>query len=401
MMVLFYTKKIWYTIYTRVCIMKKLSRKKIQKILKVLAKKIPFRKRKSLRIDIAYIVYALAALIFLLAIFLFVWFNQSRFITGEKENYTIDMLVKQAYSELEEEQCEIRQILSGECVETKEDIHKEFVVVVVENHIDALPLSGIQDASIIYEFPVESDIPRLLAIFPIDIDVEKVGPVRSARPYFLDTLYEYGNPMLMHVGGSPESLLRIKDEPLFTINEFFRSWYFWRSKKRYAPHNTYTSSKLWQSAHERYGKEQDVSTITPWKFKTVQPCESECVTFIDFDYFYKHEWHYSSNTNNYVREQFRRPYIDDKTEQVVADTIIVQYAETRVLDAVGRLRLDMLGSGKALVFTGGKVVEATWKRDGLASRTQWLDAFGEEILLNPGKIWIEVVSRTKGKVVYN
>tara|TARA_Y100001970_G_scaffold291798_1_gene430361 strand:+ start:3183 stop:4325 length:1143 start_codon:yes stop_codon:yes gene_type:complete len=379
--------------------MKKLSRKKIQKIIKVLYKKISFKKRSSLRVDIAYIVYALAALIFLLAILLFVWFNQSRFITGEKEDYAIDVLVEHLHVN-EEESCEIRQVISGICAEKEEDIHKEFVAVVVENHIDALPLSGIQDASIIYEFPVESDIPRLLAIFPVDMDVEKVGPVRSARPYFLDTLYEYGNPMFMHVGGSPESLLRIKDESLFSVNEFFRSWYFWRSKKRYAPHNTYTSSKLWQGAYERYGKEQDLGTITPWKFKTAQPCESECITFIDFDYFYKHEWHYSSNTNRYVREQFRRPYIDDKTEQVFADTIIVQYVETRVLDAVGRLRLDLLGSGKALVFMGGKAVDATWKRDSLRSRTQWLDTFGEEILLNPGKIWIEVVSRTKGGVLY-
>ena len=153
----------------------------------------------------------------------------------------------------QEEGCEFRHVVTGVCGADEESVTESLVAVIVENHKDAQPLAGITQADIVYEAPAEGGIPRLLALFRKNTLIEKVGPVRSARPYFLDWLSEYGTPLFFHVGGSPESLRRIAQENIRDMDEFSRSWYFWRSSQRRAPHNTYTSSKLWKRAGEKYG----------------------------------------------------------------------------------------------------------------------------------------------------
>src|SRR3989338_6645600 len=57
--------------------------------------------------------------------------------------------------------------------------------VVVDNMVEARPATGLSQASVIIEAPAEGGITRLLAIFAADATLPKVGPVPSARPYFL------------------------------------------------------------------------------------------------------------------------------------------------------------------------------------------------------------------------
>src|SRR5690606_23920743 len=126
------------------------------------------------------------------------------------------------------------------------------VGIMIENHYDARPLSGLADASVVYEAPVEGNYTRFLAVFPEDAEVQKIGPVRSARTYYLDWVSEYPDMLYMHVGGSPDALEKIKTHGIFDFNEFYRGWYYWRDSGRYAPHNVYTSSALFQKAMDEY-----------------------------------------------------------------------------------------------------------------------------------------------------
>jgi hypothetical protein len=52
------------------------------------------------------------------------------------------------------------------------------VAVMINNHIDARPLSGLNSADIVIEASVESGITRLMAIY-WSTAPEKVGPIRS------------------------------------------------------------------------------------------------------------------------------------------------------------------------------------------------------------------------------
>src|SRR3989338_917408 len=123
--------------------------------------------------------------------------------------------------------------------------------VVIENSVDAWPLSGIGAANLVWEAPAEAGIPRLLAVFADGSDVKEIGPVRSARPYFVDWTEEF-HGLFGHVGGSPEALALLPSRDVFDVNEFSRGQFFWRSRARSAPHNVYTSSQKLQEVITRY-----------------------------------------------------------------------------------------------------------------------------------------------------
>ncbi|MBI5221693.1 MAG: DUF3048 domain-containing protein [Candidatus Magasanikbacteria bacterium] len=132
--------------------------------------------------------------------------------------------------------------LDGTTVSSSEMINPFVVGIMIDNHPDARPQSGLVAAKIVYEAPAEGGITRYFAIFDSIQSVEKVGPVRSARPYFVDWLEEYSG-LYMHCGGAPEALAKIKSEKVFDADEFFNGPYYWRDESRIAPHNLFTKSE--------------------------------------------------------------------------------------------------------------------------------------------------------------
>src|SRR3989339_1542901 len=76
--------------------------------------------------------------------------------------------------------------------------------IMVENHKEARPQSGLSSADVIYEVVAEGGITRFMAIFYCNLSDVQVGPVRSARTYFLDWLGEY-DALYAHVGGANTS----------------------------------------------------------------------------------------------------------------------------------------------------------------------------------------------------
>lgn len=292
-----------------------------------------------------------------------------------------------------DEECEYRRSFDGVCSDIK-NYDDRLVAVMVENHTDARPQSGLVDAAVVYEAPVEANFTRFLLLFPHNTNVKKIGPVRSARPYYLDWLAEYGDPMYMHVGGSPEALDLIKKREVFDVNEFSRGWYFWRSKDRYAPHNAYTNSKLYQAAWEKYGEESVEMATSSWKYSDDIECDEECVEQIKITFAlpsYVTRWKYNTSTTQFERYQVEGRHKDQNGRQIVADTVIIQSVNSEVIDAIGRKKIRTVGVGEALVFANGKVVEGRWEKKSIEEKTRWLDTDGNEIPLKPGKIWIEVV----------
>ena len=63
------------------------------------------------------------------------------------------------------------------------------IAVMIDNVGDARPQAGLNDAYIVYEIIVEGNLTRLMAVFK-DVDLEKIGPIRSSRHYFLDYALE-------------------------------------------------------------------------------------------------------------------------------------------------------------------------------------------------------------------
>jgi len=283
--------------------------------------------------------------------------------------------------------------LDGVMIEDESETNLLPVAVMIENHFQSRPPSALSQAKIVYEIIVEGEITRFLAIYDLSETAEQIGPIRSARPYYIDIAEEYG-AVYVHSGGSPDALdiLRYR-KPVYDFNEFFRENYFWRDRAKLAPHNLYTSGDLLREAKEDYDLPVN-GEFTPWSFKDMQnPATSTPSNLkIDFsdDITYQVEWRYDKKTNSYVRWQSGEEHIDDDGSYVTAKNVIVQVSKTRVVDNIGRRSMDLDSGGEAIVYIDGKSTIGEWQK--IDGRTVFFDESGNEIEFNRGSVWVEVVS---------
>lgn len=348
------------------------------------------------------LLYLLAGLVFLVAFGLLGWFGYGYLLNwsqADVENMEEDDSFGQSGID-----CQHRRVLDGVCVASEEEINPKLVAIMIENHVDARPLSGLAEASIVYEAPVEANYTRFMAVYPVGVKAEKVGPVRSVRPYYLDWLSEYGDVMYMHVGGSPEGLALAKEYKIFDLNEFYFGRYYWRASDRSAPHYIYTSSELWEKALGDYSDYYDIDKYYGWTFATTSPDhiitsslgESELMTGVKITFLtpnYIVNWKFNSSTQKYDRYQGDELQRDTSGRKIKADTIIIQRVKSLVIDEIGRKRINTIGSGEATVFYDGKKIDGTWEKEKRTERTRFFNELGDEIKLKPGKIWVEVVGQ--------
>ncbi len=117
---------------------------------------------------------------------------------------------------------------------TKERAERRPLGIMIENHPDARPQSGLDKASFVFETPSEGGITRFLALY-VENDASEVGPVRSARTYYVEWADEV-RAIYAHAGGSAIALENLgTNQYLCNINH--DQEHFWRDNSRYTPHN--------------------------------------------------------------------------------------------------------------------------------------------------------------------
>ncbi|MFH1047002.1 MAG: DUF3048 domain-containing protein [Patescibacteria group bacterium] len=279
-----------------------------------------------------------------------------------------------------------------------DDDSLRYFAVMIDNHSEARPASGVADVPLVIESPVEGGITRLMLVVPDGAALERIGPIRSARPYFVDWAREY-DAVLIHVGGSPQALAMLaafaEDR---NLNEMVRGAYFWRDRKRDAPHNTYTSSELLHNSLDKLDEPvSDLDTSRPFKLGGFEgrPLGDDLVEQLTIDYSvpsYFVTWVYDGETNTYQRYQGKGEVKDEAGQTIDADNVIVQLTDIKVIDNVGRKEIRTVGEGEALVFRDGRVIFATWEREDEDTRTRFLfSGSDEEVPLNVGTTWIQVI----------
>jgi len=296
--------------------------------------------------------------------------------------------------------------------------------VMIENHVEARPQSGLSQADVVYEAVAEGGITRFLAIFYCGASAQDVivGPVRSARTYYLDLVSEYGDyPLYAHVGGAnkagPSNALgQIGDYGWLAkgndLNQFSIGFpVFWRDYERMGhpvatEHTMYsTTDKLWEVAQKRgltavddEGNRWDENFVA-WKFKKEAGSEARGdVNQIEFSFWSGHpeysvRWQYDQEKNEYRRFNGGQPHLDlDNDQQLKAKVVVVQFMKERgPINELKHLLYQTIGSGKAIVFQDGQAIQARWTKKSRQSRTIFTDSRGREIEFNPGPIWIEIV----------
>lgn len=332
-------------------------------------------------------------ILFLSAIGLLLYFFQPDLLNLKIEENQPSIIVPD--NALEEDICPncVRRGLDGVMVLPDVANLRPFAVV-IDNFQLARPQVGLASASLVYEAPVEGGLTRYLAIFDPESVPMEIGPVRSARTYFLNWAREL-EATFVHVGGSPDALELAKKMGKEDLNEFYKGEYFWRNLKLVAPHNVLTSKdKL--NAH-RLENGNDKSNFEPWLFKEATTSGKGLINAINLKYpnEYAVLWEYNEGSNLYERHLDNKPHFDASSERIVANNLVVHLAAFRVIDDDLRLKMSTALSGQALLCQDGDCHLGKWQKDSQTKRAKYYYRSGEEFVFNAGKTWIEVIEDLK------
>ena len=288
------------------------------------------------------------------------------------------------------------------------NFEEQVVTVMIDNFVTARPQqSGIREASIVYEALAEGGITRLMLVFPYQ-ETPRVGPVRSARDYFVDFAEEYGG-IHTHAGGSPQALEKIFASPwLMDLDEDERlegETYSFRDNRYLAPHNLYFDLLLVREWAQK--KEWDLAKARKdWCFAAaVEPADPAGIPTAKFQLDFANDlasdstvqFHYDSEHAVYQRfygSQKLSEHIDQYDRAQVSPTnVIVQVMPSFLIDGdeKERLQMQIVGEGKAFFYQSGLKRIGTWKKAGTDAPTQYFDEGGQPICMLPGQTWIAVV----------
>lgn len=321
------------------------------------------------------------------------------------------------------------------------------LLVMIENHADSRPQSGLQNADIVYEAVAEGGITRFMGVYYCNAvrgaeSKYDVGPVRSARSYYLDIASEYSDyPLYAHVGGANcsapmDPVTGRQAGPCTTHKKAMAieqiSDYGWNNKGTWSDlsqfslpykacrretdrtgtevameHSMYCSStELWNIAASR--GLTNITTINnktwdknyrSWLFTGKDETSvSQSATKISFDFWssqkdYSVVWNYDQKNNSYLRENAGVSHIDFNTQEALStkNIVVQQVKETRSVDEHGHNLYAVIGTGTGYLFQNGGVTPLIWSKANRTSRTIYKDKTGKEVAFVPGQVWVEIL----------
>ncbi len=315
----------------------------------------------------------------------------------------------------------VRSFLTGKLV--PESIGRTKAISVMFNNIQAaLPQSGISNAEIVYESPVEGGITRLMGILEDYQDVERIGSVRSCRNYYVYFAREF-NTYYLHFGQSVYALDLLNLPSTLNLSglDSVGETVYYRSDDFESPHNVFTDyDRIWAGIDEMdypetYSDEY-LSGNGHYQFAadderiTLDNGTDAIVAAPGYAYNNGH-FVYDAETGKYTRYQYGDVQIDYLTgEALTYDNIIFQNCSWEKFDENGYLNIDVLSGGEGTYITNGKAIDITWKKDEVNTEdpfanenfgvTHYYDADGNEITLNQGKTWVCIVLNSENAGVY-
>jgi hypothetical protein len=239
-----------------------------------------------------------------------------------------------------------------------------------------------------------------MAIYEDYQDLERIGNVRSCRPYYAYFAAEF-DAIYVHFGQSVQGLEVLNSGVVNNLSGLDGSVNdtFYRTSDKSAPHNAYTSAEGIASgiATKGYRTTYDEDYNGHYLFAEDDAentlSSGEDCNYIQPYYFYNQPYFiYNDETKTYARYQFGAEEVDaNDGEQIQVTNIIFQNVASSVYDGDGGyLNLTITGSGEGKFFTRGKMIDILWEKesDGI---THYYDTDGNEITLNQGKTWVCII----------
>ncbi len=271
------------------------------------------------------------------------------------------------------------------------------IAVMYDNHNQAWPQAGLNKAYLVYEIIVEGGETRLMALYK-GADLELIGPVRSARHYFLDYAME-NDAIYVHFGWSPQAQSDIKKYSIHNINGIYEDGStFWRSKKKYAPHNAVTSTKniLASATKKGYRTTSDKESVLKYTADELDLKDARTATSITIPHSNLQTVRYEYDQENKVYKRYARNKAQtdwETAEPITTKNIIVTKCENYTLndkENKGRQGLKNIGTFDGYYLTNGKIMEIKCIKNARDEKTIYQDLEGNEIEINDGNTWINI-----------
>jgi hypothetical protein len=291
--------------------------------------------------------------------------------------------------------------LRGTSASDSDAIHKRPVVIKVANDPAARPQSGMAQADLVLEIPVEGGITRYALVFQSQ-DPSKVGPVRSARQSdlnYLPTLHA----ILAHVGASESVTQMVRDAAksgsFVDIDEFQHADAFERVAGKVAPYNAYTSgSKIRDAAGDAGRARVDVPGLQFDASVGKAAAKEGASLAIPYTGASKVTYAFDAAAGSYRRTQGGQTTMDaDAKKEVMPDNVVVIRTDVKEIpgtaDVTGAPSVDFraTGTGAVVILREGKRFDGTWSRGGTSDMYRFADSAGAPIPLKPGLTWIHIV----------
>ncbi|KJS22929.1 MAG: hypothetical protein VR72_03270 [Clostridiaceae bacterium BRH_c20a] len=267
---------------------------------------------------------------------------------------------------------------------------KRNLVVVIDNDLNARPQSGLNEADLVFELPIEGGTTRFMAVFS-RYEPELIGPIRSARDYNIDISKEY-DPIFVHAGGSPQAFAKFGEIGNLNGLEGGVDRAFWRINEREAPYNLYSDANTLRRVALQEGFRENGQIFDFKYLSSKEEFKGNISNKISISYQhsdFRAEYLYDDNTKRYLRFTGGVTHWLNTGEQLTAKNVIIQMINARVIDDEGRLELTLNGTGKAVFFSEGQVIQGIWEKK--AGVTKYYQSEGEEVALKEGNTWISVV----------
>lgn len=271
------------------------------------------------------------------------------------------------------------------------------IAVMLASDPEARPLSGISQADIVFEMPVDpTGITRFMAVFQCEKPKE-IGSVRSARDNFiplaagLKTIYA-------HWGGEHGALEKLDNHTIDNIDALkYEGEIFYRKTGVHPPHNGFTNLDLLTKTAQNL-KYDLRNNFSGYLHQDIKPKKnlSNLIDKININYPGRHavNWFYNSETNLYSRSRGGSFEIDKDNGQIVKAGVVVVMKTTSKFLKEQYISVDIQSGGTVQVYQNGSVVNGKWNKDPsqLDSKLYFYDDSEKEIQFAPGKIWVEIVT---------
>lgn len=290
-------------------------------------------------------------------------------------------------------------------VTSSELVNRPALAIKVENSREARPQTGLEYSDVVWEEVVEGGITRYIAVYHSQLP-ETVGPIRSVRPMDANIIAPTTGLMAFS-GGQPPFVQSVSDVGLQVISNDAGSAGFYRTKDRRAPHNVFGTPAAFleqaDAAHQDSPKGEflfaaDAAQATAAASGT--PTTSIAVVMSASS---QPNWAWDEASGTFLRSEGTTPAVSSTGTQLAAKNVVVLKVEmvnTEFLDPAGTPvpETQVIGSGEAVVASGGKSVTATWTKPDAASPFSLTAADGTPITLAPGNTWVELMPTSSGSV---